>query len=203
MGNLRIHPPTFNPTTLPRLTPALLDDPSPTFTNPLYEGADPWITKHNGIYYSCNATHQGHIEVWRSDTLTNRGTRATVWTPPKRGWNTSQIWAPELHHIHNRWYIYYAASTGQNRHHRMGVLTSTTDDPQSPFTDTAQLYTGDTPRTSAQNRWAIDGTVLQLPARGGRFSDHRVTTSWEPENQRPWQSHRKPPPRSVAPSPSR
>jgi GH43 family beta-xylosidase len=88
-----------------------------------------------------------------------------VWTPPATGWNRAQVWAPELHYLRDRWYIYYAASTGRNAAHRMGVLESTGDDPQSAFVDRGMLYTGDHVARGTGNRWAIDGTVLELRGR--------------------------------------
>jgi GH43 family beta-xylosidase len=132
-----------------------------TFANPLYHGADPWVTRHEDSYYLCQAGPDGRIEVWKSDTLTHRGEREVVWTPPKRGWNSAEVWAPELHCVDGRWYIYYAASDGQNHHHRMGVLEST-GDARGPYIDRGQLYTGDDLPGRTDNRWAIDGTLLHL-----------------------------------------
>src|SRR4051794_23132655 len=80
-----------------------------TFANPLYPGADPWVTRHGNHYYLCQANPLGQISVSKSDSPLHPGHRATVWTPPRHGWNRAQIWAPELHRIGNRWYIYYAA----------------------------------------------------------------------------------------------
>jgi hypothetical protein len=48
-----------------------------------------------------------------------------VWNPPEKdGPNSRQIWAPEIHHLEGRWYIYYAADDGDNDHHRLYVLES-------------------------------------------------------------------------------
>src|SRR4051812_39971587 len=89
-----------------------------TFTNPLYAGADPWVMRKDGWYYLCQAGPGGRIEVWRSRTLTERGVGRMVWSPPTRGWNRAQVWAPELHYLRGQWYIYYAASNGRNVNHR-------------------------------------------------------------------------------------
>ena len=148
-----------------------------SFTNPLYHGADPCVVRHGGSYYACQTGPGNRIEIWKSPTLTARGECRVVWTAPDRGWNRAQVWAPELHRIGGRWYIYYAASSGHNAAHRMGVLAATTDDPQGPFEDAGQLYTGDHVATGAQNRWAIDGTVLTLRDRlyfaWSGWEDHR------------------------------
>jgi GH43 family beta-xylosidase len=133
-----------------------------TFANPLYDGQDPYIVRHDDVYYSCNTGPGGRIEVWRSDSLIDRGECSVVWAPPRAGWNRAEVWAPELHWLRGAWFIYYAASDGRNANHRMGVLRSLTDDPQGPYADLGQMYTGDDIDGMTDNRWAIDGTPLEL-----------------------------------------
>lgn len=135
--------------------------PTGTFTNPLYRGADPWVIRDNGFYYYCQASHGG-IEVWKSPTLLDKGRRHVVWRARPYSWNSCELWAPELHRIGGRWYIYYAASNGFNASHRMGVLSSASDDPTDRFVDDGMLYTGDCIETRRLCRWAIDGTILNL-----------------------------------------
>jgi GH43 family beta-xylosidase len=163
--------------TITRLSGGRESSSSQELSNPLYDGADPWVVHHGEIHYSCNSRHDGAIEVWRSDCFPHRGESKVVWTPPRGAWNSHQVWAPELHHIHGRWYIYYAASTGRNANHRMGVLGATTEDPQGPYEDLGQLYTGDDIAGRTNNRWAIDGTVLQL-----RGQLYFIWSGWEAEH---------------------
>jgi GH43 family beta-xylosidase len=135
---------------------------SDTFSNPIYDGADPWVVRHDDVYYSCNTGAGGRIEVWKSDSLIDRKECSVVWTPPRLGWNRAEVWAPELHFVRGSWYIYYAASDGHNAKHRMGVLRSVTEDPQGAYEDLGQMYTGDDLANRTDNRWAIDGTILEL-----------------------------------------
>lgn len=132
------------------------------FTNPVYEGADPWVIKRDGVYYLCRTEGNLGVSVWKSDRLTDRGTKRVVWRAPQKGWNTGQVWAPELHHLDGRWYIYYAASDGRNANHRTGVLEARTDDPQGQYFDKGMVYTGDDVAQGTSNRWSIDATPLQL-----------------------------------------
>lgn len=147
-----------------------------TFCNPIYKGADPWVTQRGGWYYLVEAEPDGTLAVWKSASPVDKGRRSVVWTPPSTGWNAQQIWAPELHWLDGRWYIYYAASDGWNANHRMGVLESVSDDPQGAFVDKGMLYTGDHADTGRQNRWAIDGTILEM---GGRR--YLIWSGWEDE----------------------
>lgn len=137
----------------------------PVFTNPIYKGADPWVIKKGRHYYLCQSEKGRGISVWKSTKLIDRGIKRVIWKAPNKGWNSRQIWAPELHYLQGHWYIYYAASDGKNANHRMGVLESTTDDPQGPYIDKGMLYTGDDIVGKTNNRWAIDGTTLQVSDR--------------------------------------
>ena len=73
---------------------------------------------------------------------------------PATGSYSREVWAPELQLINGRWYIYFAASDGNNANHRMYALESTTLDPQGAYTFRGQLR----PTT---DRWAIDGAAIQ------------------------------------------
>ncbi len=165
----------------PPIGPAAPDSVQ-TFVNPLYEGADPFVYKHiDGAYYFCQSEGDRGIAVWKSHRLTDKGVKRVVWTPPATGWNTSEIWAPELHYLSGKWYIYYAADSGENKDHRMGVLESVTDDPQGKYEDKGMLYTGDEIDSRANNRWAIDGTPLQM---GDRL--YHVWSGWEGTADEQW-----------------
>lgn len=135
------------------------------FVNPVYEGADPWVVRHGGHYYFCETEGHDGISVWKSDRLTDKGAKRVVWRPEPDAWNHSQIWAPELHRLDGRWYIYYAGSDGRNETHRTGVLAALTDDPQGPYEEKGPLYTGDDIEGRTDNRWSIDATPLELRGR--------------------------------------
>jgi GH43 family beta-xylosidase len=85
--------------------------------------------------------------------------RHRVWSPPSRGPMSQNLWAPELHRIGGRHYIYFAADDGNNAHHRMWVLAAATSDPAGPYELAGMLDTGG---------WAIDGTTF-TGAMGARF----------------------------------
>ncbi|CAM4034035.1 family 43 glycosylhydrolase [Cohnella lubricantis] len=127
-----------------------------TFANPIMNGgADPWVIKHDDGYYYYTHTVGNAIQVWKSRSLTDMAAAETavVWTPPAEGPNSKEIWAPELHWIDGKWYIYYAADDGRNENHRMFVLESATDDALGEYEDRGKI-------TDPTDKWAIDGTVL-------------------------------------------
>lgn len=149
-----------------------------TFTNPVFKGADPWVYKTDSCYYYCFVSQNG-IAVSKTTELYKRGKAVNVWQAPATGWNKSCIWAPELHYMRSKWYIYYAAgeSGPPYIHQRTGVLESVTQDPQGDYIDKGMIYTGDDvnrwPDATA-NRWAIDMTVFEW-----REKLYAVWSGWE------------------------
>jgi GH43 family beta-xylosidase len=127
-----------------------------TFTNPIISnGADPWAIYKDGYYYLTDTTGWD-IEVRRSTRLagtTGIGAAApTIALIPPAPYN-QDVWAPELHIIQGKAYIYYAADNGTNANHRMFVA-------QQVGQTTSFSYVGKVSDAST-DRWAIDGTVLE------------------------------------------
>lgn len=93
---------------------------------------DPWVIRHDGFYYYCRSEDDA-ITIIRSRTLTGlgQGEKRTVWKPPATGPYSRELWAPELHRLRGKWYIYVAADDGSNDNHRMWVLEGESDDPLS------------------------------------------------------------------------
>jgi GH43 family beta-xylosidase len=147
-----------------------------TFTNPLAAGADPWVVKQDGTYYYIQSRNDG-IWIAKSNQLTGVivAPATQVWSAPASGWNRTNVWAPELHHIDGHWYIYYAAGASGppflTQH--AGVLQSERDDALGPYLDRGMLYTGDSVGTGAGNRWSIDLTVGSI--NGQRYA---VWSGW-------------------------
>ena len=80
-----------------------------------------------------------------------------IWDPPRGCDHGREIWAPELHSIDGRWYVYYAASDGQNRNHRTYALQA--EHPLGPYREVGRIY------DQAHDVWAIDLTVLRHEGR--------------------------------------
>lgn len=137
-----------------------------TFSNPIRAGADPWVVRHEKNYFWSFTEENRGVALHQSERLSTLGEKHVVWRAPATGPHSSQIWAPELHFLDGRAYIYCAASDGNNATHRMIVLESTSG-PLGPYVLKSELYTGDDLAGRTNNRWAIDGTVLEL--RGLRY----------------------------------
>jgi GH43 family beta-xylosidase len=138
------------------LSPALAQD-GETFTNPLLpSGADPWCIYKDGYYYYTNTTGR-NITLWKTKSIAALKTaeKKVLFTPPEKGPYSKEIWAPEIHFLRNKWYIYFAADSGNNVDHRLWVLENSSRDPlQGEWTMKGKLATpGD--------KWSIDGSVYE------------------------------------------
>ncbi|WP_420458880.1 family 43 glycosylhydrolase [Neolewinella sp.] len=131
-----------------------------TFTNPVYRvGPDPWVFQQDSTYYVTYTTGRNItlIETTEMSGLnTNAASAKVIWLPPATGMNSKQIWAPEVHRIDGTWYVYYAASDGDNANHRMWVLSNDSDDPLTgAWEDRGELKLPD-------DKWAIDGSPVEI-----------------------------------------
>lgn len=133
------------------------------FTNPiLHNGADPWVIKHGNAYYYCGSDG-GAVFVGKSATLQTIGSNTkNVWFPPKDKPYSKEIWAPELHFLGGKWFIYVAADDGKNENHLMYVLRAKTNNAQGAYEMLGALDTGVSTDKGREKRWAIDGTVLHF-----------------------------------------
>src|SRR5688500_1627329 len=95
---------------VPTVRPAALE--SCVFYNPiLYPGADPSLVLHEGYYYYVMSENTGTgagISIRKAANLTDLGSAEPVqiWTAPNNEPYSKEIWAPELHYIDGKWYIY-------------------------------------------------------------------------------------------------
>jgi GH43 family beta-xylosidase len=127
-----------------------------SFTNPLLpSGADPWAFYKDGFYYYTN-TLGNRIDIWKTDDLANlkSAKRKTIWTPPAKTLYSKNIWAPEIHFINNKWYVYFAADDGRNENHRLYVLEN---DAEDPFAGEWELKGK---IADPSDKWAIDGSAF-------------------------------------------
>ncbi|MFE0500100.1 family 43 glycosylhydrolase [Lysobacter soli] len=130
---------------------------SGTFRNPLLpSGPDPWIVRDGDTYYYM-ATRGDRLAMRKTDDLTRLADapEITVWRPPASGPNAQSIWAPELHRIDGKWYLYYtAAASGHDddAHRGIFVLENAGADPtKGKWIDRGQVKTAHT---------GIDGTTF-------------------------------------------
>jgi GH43 family beta-xylosidase len=129
---------------------------SQTFTNPLLpSGADPWSIYKDGYYYYMHTAHN-KLVLWKTKDLADlaHSEKKTIFVPPAGTAYSKELWAPEIHFLDNKWYVYFAADNGKNETHRMYVLENSSADPMSGAWEFKGKIADKT------DRWAIDGSVF-------------------------------------------
>ncbi|MFC4321253.1 glycoside hydrolase family 43 protein [Litchfieldia salsa] len=122
------------------------------YVNPIVEQrADPWVYKHTDGYYYFTASVPKYdlIEVRRSKTIEglNDATPVVAWRKYETGPMSANIWAPEIHFIKGKWYIYYAAARTTETNnglfdHRMFVLENASENPlEGEWVEKGQIKT--------------------------------------------------------------
>ncbi|MDQ0229397.1 glycoside hydrolase family 43 protein [Metabacillus malikii] len=107
--------------------------------NPLIEQrADPFMYKHtDGYYYFTGSVPEyDRIAIRRATTIAGlaEAEEKTIWVKHESGMMSANIWAPELHFIDGKWYVYFAAArTSETKDglfdHRMFVLENDSANP--------------------------------------------------------------------------
>ncbi len=138
------------------------------FSNEL-SSRDPDVILHNGVYYGCFAGENDSIGIICADTIDGLATAQphTVYIAEKGKPYSKQLWAPELHVIDGKCYIYVACDDGNNHNHRMYVLENGSSDPLVPYTMHGKI-------SDDTDKWAIDGTVIEW--NGKRYF---IWSGWE------------------------
>jgi GH43 family beta-xylosidase len=130
------------------------------FSNPvLGPGQDPSVTTYRGWYYLVQSSPDtSYITVRRSRSIKSlaASVKHVVWRGGTAGSPCCEWWAPELHAVNGRWYIYTTADNGSNNNHRLQVLAARS--PLGPYVYKGQLNT-------PGNTWSIDPSPLLVANR--------------------------------------
>lgn len=122
-----------------------------TFTNPIAsKGADPWVIQKDGYYYYTFALGKKIYVLKEKNLYSLRRSGATLIYN-----NNTEVWAPELHFLNGKWYVYFTAPNVENedRTRRMHVIEGLTNNPQGNYKYVGKI-------TDSSNKWAIDGTIM-------------------------------------------
>lgn len=140
---------------------------APTFPNPLIpQRADPHLTLHTDGYYYFTATvpEYDRLELRRAKTIPALATAEakTIWRKHAIGPMGAHIWAPELHFIAGKWYIYFAAGEAEKIWEiRIYVLENASPNPlEGEWVERGQLKTN-------WESFALDATTFEH--RGTRY----------------------------------
>ncbi|MCC4212944.1 glycoside hydrolase family 43 protein [Leeuwenhoekiella parthenopeia] len=131
------------------------------YINPIVpQRADPFVYKDSdGTYYFiATAPEYDRIEIRKSNTLNGLGTAEpkVIWTKHETGKMGAHIWAPELHKIDGKWYVYFAAGEVEDVWKiRMFALSTDAADPtEGTWKEEGQM-------TTEQDSFSLDATPFE------------------------------------------
>ena len=114
--------------------------------------SDPYVIRYDGYYYHCFSNNEG-VFVTKSKTLwdiENGQSKKVYDSMPDTA--LKEWFAPELHRINGKWYIYAAPDYG-NFLHVMTVLVCEDESPMGEYKNLGMIR-------GLENVFSIDGTIL-------------------------------------------
>lgn len=132
------------------------------FDNPLaLQRADPHVTRaDDGTYYFiATVPEYDCIEIRKAETINGikEAEPVMVWRKHDKGPMSEHIWAPELHRIDGKWYIYFAASEADDKWKlRMYALSNPAQDPtKGDWTEEGRVR-------SNRDDFSLDATTFEM-----------------------------------------
>ena len=132
----------------------------------ILQRADPYVYRHtDGTYYfTASVPAYDRIVLRRSDTLAGLADaeETTVWKKHETGHMGDHIWAPELHFLDGKWYLYFAAGDAEGKWAiRPYVLECADADPVSgSWTEKGKMGCADEDEFSFRS-FSLDATVFE------------------------------------------
>jgi GH43 family beta-xylosidase len=130
------------------------------FDNPIaLQRADPhvWKATDGTYYFVATVPEYDRIELRKSKTINGikDAEKVVVWHKHEEGTMANHIWAPELHRIDGKWYIYFAASSSEDKWAlRMYALSNPSEDPTTgEWKEEGQVV-------SNRDEFALDATTF-------------------------------------------
>ena len=138
------------------------------------------MTFRDGWYY-LSFTTGGSVDIWASRHMTDwsAARKKTVWQRTEKGAMSRDIWAPEVHWLDGKWYVYFTATDDapdNDWRRRVYVLESKTDDIFGEYISRGQIKPTDA------DEYAIDGSVFVLGARKYFLWSGREKSNAGPQN---------------------
>lgn len=132
----------------------------------ILQRADPYVYRHSdGTYYfTASVPAYDRIILRKSETLYGlaNAEEVTIWRKHDKGIMSCHIWAPEIHYLDNKWYIYFAAGDIDDIWAiRPYVLECTGEDPvRDPWVERGKMQSADHDKFSFK-AFSLDATVFE------------------------------------------
>ena len=134
--------------------------------------ADPYVYRHTdgSYYFTASVPAYDRIILRRAETLQGLADadEKTIWAKHESGEMSHHIWAPELHYLDGKWYIYFAAGERDNIWKiRPFILECTGQDPMADtWIERGKIQRSDDDIYSFE-AFSLDATILE--SKGERY----------------------------------
>lgn len=128
--------------------------------------ADPYVYKHTdgSYYFTASVPEYDRIILRHADTIDGlrQAEEVTIWEKHENGPMSKHIWAPELHYLENKWYLYFAAGEAEHIWEiRPYVLECADADPLTgTWTEKGRMQCADDDEFSFR-AFSLDATVFE------------------------------------------
>lgn len=132
----------------------------------ILQRADPYVVKavDGSYYFTASVPAYDKIVLRHADTLEGlkNAEEVTVWTKHASGPMSKHIWAPEIHYLFGKWYIYFAAGEEEDIWAiRPYVLECTGDDPmKDTWVEKGKMKRADEDEFSFE-AFSLDATIFE------------------------------------------
>ena len=133
--------------------------------NPIVlQRADPYVIRYKGTYYFTGSYPAfDRIALRKASRLEDlqQAEEVVIWKKHETGPMSHLIWAPELHRIQNKWYIYFGAAPNDGQsddtfNHRIFCLENEAEDPTTGiWVERGKVETG-------MDTFSLDATSFEL-----------------------------------------
>lgn len=133
--------------------------------NPIVlQRADPYVIRYKGTYYFTGSYPAfDRIALRKAARLEDlqQAEEVVIWEKHETGPMSHLIWAPELHRIQNKWYIYFGAAPNDGQsddtfNHRIFCLENEAEDPTTgTWVERGKVETG-------MDTFSLDATSFEL-----------------------------------------
>ena len=137
------------------------------YNNPfIIQRADPYVYRHTdgSYYFTASVPEYDKIVLRKSDTLLGLrdAEEVCIWNKHDFGEMSKHIWAPELHFLDGKWYIYFAAGMEEDKWRiRPYVLECEGEDPlKDKWTEKGKIQRSDDDIYSFDS-FSLDSTVFE------------------------------------------
>lgn len=106
-----------------------------TYTNPVGTGiemGDPFVMKHDGVYYLTGSTAGDGFKGWRSTDLVHWEPLGYLFRRTESTWGARSFWAPELTHYRGSFYLAYSVAPPKGS---FLICIAKSDTPEGPYED--------------------------------------------------------------------